>query len=243
MEIKDHKLTTPYAEFDVVGDVTLVNDHQRRDGHHHNHHHGHSCHFHGHHGHHSYCQYGHSTHSSHGHNHAHGHGTSHCMHGLTNHHHGFTTSLNVNFGHNHHGHHYLYSNGGHLHGHHGCSLSHNTITNTIKFIVSTVTHSWEVIKHANLSAKQTHNLATSWHPQTGAHVYVNNQHVGSCGNPKPHSTSHTSNVSLRLGDGHVTIDINFNLNMSISGLNMYPVPAASLVKAGVHGMYTDRRRM
>lgn len=238
MAISNNKLTTPYAEFDVVGDVTLSQN-RRRDSHHH---HGHSCHFHSNHGHHSYCQYSHSNHQySHSHNHGHGHSSNnHCMHGLTNHHHGFTTSMHVNFGHNHHGHHYIYSNGGHLHGHHGCSLSYNTITKVINFIVSTVTHKWSVHLHFDLGKQQTNHISTSWHPHTGAHVSVNNQHVGSCGQPKPHSAQYTSSVPLRIGNGHVTTNLNVKMNMSISGLNMFPAPQSSLTNVGVNGKVLNK---
>ncbi|XP_045188590.2 uncharacterized protein LOC123546408 isoform X2 [Mercenaria mercenaria] len=228
MDITNNKLNTPYAEFDVVGDVTLSQN-RRRD-----HHHGRSCHFHSHHdhhhSHHSYCQYSHSHHH---------HGNSHCMHGLTNHHHGFTTSMHVQHGHNHHGHHYIYSNGGHLHGHHGCSLSYHTAQKVLNFVVSTLTHKWSVSVNVNLGNQQNH-ISTSWHPQMGAHVHVNNQLVGSCGQPKPHSTPHTQTVPLRLGSGHLKVgtNVNINMNMSIGGLNMYPAPAQSLSKLGMTGPFT-----
>ncbi|XP_060577171.1 uncharacterized protein LOC132734444 isoform X2 [Ruditapes philippinarum] len=229
-DITNHKLNTPYAQFDVVGDVTLSQD-RRRD-----HHHGHSCHFHSHHGHHSYCQYSHSN--SH-HDNGHHHGQSHCMHGLTNNHHGFTTSMHVQNGHNHNGHHYIYSNGGHLYGHHGSSLSYNSVHNSLHFHVSTTTHKWEVNIKVDLGTQQ-HHVSTSWHPHTGAHIHLNNHLVGSCGNPKPHSTPHTSTVPLRLGNGHIAVnlDINVILNMSISNLNMYPAPKPSLTKLGITGPLT-----
>lgn len=250
--IENNQLTSPAGTFDVVGDVTLDQD-KRRDGHHH----GHSCHFHSHHDHHhghhpqpSYCQLQQHGHHSHGN---HGYHQPHCMHGLSNHHSGFTTSLNVNFGHNHHGHHHLFSNGGNLHGHNGCSLSYNTQTNHLHFQVQTAHHHWSVSVHHNLHQHgHMHNIACSWHPQTGAHLVVNNQIKGSCGRPqqKPQTGNQSVNVTLplRLGSGFtitnsVNISANVNvavsvvMNMTIKGLNMIAAPLQQLSKLGFNSMY------
>ena len=236
-EITNGQLVTPDAIFDVVGDVNLIeNSRKRRDHHHHHHNH---CHFHSHHDHHSYCQYNSHHHSHHNHHHSSSSSTNfHCMSNLNSQHSGFTTSMNVNYGHNHNGNCHLYSNGGNLQNHQGASLSYNTHTSSYQFHVSTDSHSWTVNAPCPQQPGNSHNVATSWHPQTGAHVYVNNQLLGTCGHGTPHTTPHTQTVDLRIGDGHVTINIDVNINITINGLNMFPTSATRLQSAGVSSTST-----
>jgi len=249
--IVSNVLTTPAATFNVVGDVTLDTSNRRRG-----HHHGHSCHVHSSHGHHeshnthSYIEYHHghgghsSSYSSHGSSssssHNSGHSSEHAMCGLSSHHSGFTTSLGVSLGHNHHGNVHFYSNGGHLQGHAGASLTYNN--NHLQFHVSTGTHTWQASHQCTLTPNTQHNIVTSWHPQTGGQLILNNTVVATAPSPKPTGCQSNcfQNVTLKLGAVTVTGTPSgtFNINVSLSNLLMYSLSRLALNNLGVPGPYT-----
>ena len=249
--IENNTLITPDGDFIVNEFVTLSQDRKRYHGNHHGRY-GHSCHFHGdHHGHHGYCEYSHEHHGNHHHSppHSprppHGHAGmsnsgphSHCMANLHSGHHGFTTSLNINIGQNHqtHGHTYIYCNGGNLAGHNGACLSYHN--NQLHFHVSSDTHHWSVSHPCSLTTGLWNTITTSWHPQLGAQLHLNNNHVASCTQPKPNPHPCTNQVTLRIGDGHITMttstNTGINVDFSVQGLVSAPLSCTSLANLGIN---------
>ena len=116
LEIKDNKVETPDATFDIIGNVTMETYRKRNS--HSSYHHGHAIHCQGHH---SYIQYSSNQHHRRSSHHYSYHHSSHhhtCMSNLGHSSHGFTTSAKVSFGY-HHDHHRsscIFSNGGSLSG-------------------------------------------------------------------------------------------------------------------------------
>lgn len=237
LEIKDDKVETPDATFDIIGNVTMETYRKRNS--HSSYHHGHAIHCQGHH---SYIQYSSNQHHRRSSHHYSYHHSSHhhtCMSNLGHSSHGFTTSAKVSFGyhHDHHSSSCIFSNGGSLSGHQGASLHYHN--NYLHFHVQSSSHHWHVSAPATLHGNQhRHHVQCSWHPHHGVSIHVNNHHIGSSSHAHPNSKPCTNSVPLRLCHDHSS-NVNGIISIQISGLSIIAVSQTLLNIAGLAGPYTN----